>query len=72
MLANVYPTLWSSEQLLHQAGASQSLCLCCGFCLLPLESWQLQVCFICSELMKGESVKAKVLEKPFLKPQEAY
>lgn len=41
-----------------------------GFAHLTLESWRLLMSFICSELMKGESVKAKVFVKAFLKPQE--
>lgn len=41
-----------------------------GFAHLPLESWQLLMSFICSEVMKGESVNAKVFVKAFLKPQE--
>lgn len=41
-----------------------------GFAHLPLESWQLLMSFICSEVMKGDSVNAKVFVKAFLKPQE--
>lgn len=46
-----------------------SVCLCCGFHSPHLESWLLLMRFICSKLMKGESVKAEVFVKPFLKPQ---
>lgn len=66
---NVYPPLRSWEWLLHRVGTRQSVCLCCGFHSPHLESWWLLMRFICSKLMKGESVKAEVFVKPFLKPQ---
>jgi len=43
---------------------------CCGFLSPRLESWQLLMCFVGSELKKAESVKAKVFVKPFLKLPE--
>lgn len=67
---NIYPPLCSQEQLLHRVGTCQSVCLRCGFRSPRFESWRLLMRFICSKLMKGESVQAKVFVKPFLKLQE--